>query len=67
VRIGSIYKWFEKGDLFSTGVKLPLIGRIPPELETVQVLSIVMLASFLVLLVATYVLQARGGGRAEAT
>ncbi len=55
MRIDSIYKWFEKGDLLGTG------------LETVQVLSIVMFVSFLALLFAAYMSQARRSGRAEVT
>jgi hypothetical protein len=42
------YDWLEKGDLF--GVDFPLLGR----LETIQFFSIVMVATFLVILVVTF-------------
>ncbi|MDO8614312.1 MAG: hypothetical protein Q7T33_01070 [Dehalococcoidia bacterium] len=53
LKVGGIYKWFEKGDFF--GVSLPLLGR----LATVQVLSILMVAAFFLLLATAYVLESR--------
>ncbi len=61
LRIEGIYDWLEKGDLF--GTSLPLLGR----LETVQFFSIVMVVSFLVLLVGTYVRLERPPPGPEAT
>ncbi len=49
LRIEGLYDWLEKGDLF--GTSLPLLGR----LETVQFFSIVMVVSFIVLVVSTYI------------
>ena len=47
LRVEAFYKWFEKGNLLGTG------------LETVQVLSIVMVAAFPLLLSAAYLLSLR--------
>ncbi len=47
LRVEGFYKWFEKTDFLGTGF------------ETVQVLSIIMVASFPLLLAAAYVLSAR--------
>ncbi|MEX0684251.1 MAG: hypothetical protein WD904_05225 [Dehalococcoidia bacterium] len=59
IRVEGLYDWLEKGDLF--GVDWPLLGR----LETVQFLSMVMVASFLVLLFGTfYALETRRQPRA---
>ncbi|MCI0831662.1 MAG: hypothetical protein J4N72_03345 [Chloroflexi bacterium] len=61
LRIEGIYDWLEKGDLF--GTSLPLLGR----LETVQFFSILMVVSFLVLLVGTYIRLERRPSGPEAT
>ncbi|HEY5625662.1 MAG TPA: hypothetical protein VIT93_04150 [Dehalococcoidia bacterium] len=49
LRVEGIYDWLEKSDLF--GVDFPLLGR----LETVQFFSIIMVVSFLVLLLGTFI------------
>jgi len=61
LRIEGIFDWLEKGDLF--GTSLPLLGR----LETVQFFSIVMVVSFIVLLVSTYLRLERPPPGPEAT
>ena len=48
LRVEGLFDWLEKSDLF--GASLPVLGR----LETVQFFSIVMVVSFLVLLLWTY-------------
>jgi hypothetical protein len=61
LRVEGLYDWLEKSDLF--GTSLPLLGR----LETVQFFSIVMVVSFLVLLVGTYIRLERRPAGPEAT
>ncbi len=61
LRVEGLYDWLEKSDLF--GVDFPLLGR----LETVQFFSILMVASFLVLLLGTFIRLERRPAAPEAT
>ncbi len=62
------YDWLETGDFFG---KIPLIGdtvsSITGQLEAVQFFSIVMVVSFLVLLLGTYIRLERRPAGSEAT